>query len=104
MIGYQPSINAARTPGAVALSFGGRRVSYAELNESACRLANGLAASGIGRGERVAALLHNCPEFFVALFAAAKIGAVFVPINFRLTAREIGLILDASAPKASPDG
>ncbi len=100
MIGYQPSINAARTPGAVALSFGGRRVSYAELNESACRLANGLAASGIGRGERVAALLHNCPEFFVALFAAAKIGAVFVPINFRLTAREIGLILDASAPKA----
>ena len=44
-------------------------------------------------------VVYNCNQFIEALFAAAKIGAVFVPINFRLTAREIALALDASTPK-----
>lgn len=98
MIGYQLAIRAARDPRGVALVFGSERYSYARLNERACRLANGLAAIGIGRGDRVAALLHNCPQFIEALFAAAKIGAIFVPINFRLVAREVALQLAACTP------
>jgi len=99
MIGYQLTINAARRPDAVAVSFGARRLTYAALDERACRLANGLAALGVGRGDRVAALLHNCTPFVEALFATAKLGAVFVPINFRLVAREVGALLDACGPK-----
>ncbi|MEO8304299.1 MAG: AMP-binding protein, partial [Betaproteobacteria bacterium] len=99
MIGYQLSILAARRPEAAALVFGARRFDYATLNERACRLANGLKALRVGRGDRVAALLHNCNHFVEALFATAKIGAVFVPINFRLVAREVGELLDACGPK-----
>ena len=99
MIGYQLSINASRYPAAMAVAFGSRRFSYAELNERACRVANGLMALGVGRGDRVAALVHNCNQFFEIFFAAAKLGAVFVPINFRLVAREVGLVIDACGPK-----
>ena len=99
MIGYQLSINASRRPEAAALAFGTRRYSYAELNERACRVANGLTALGIGRGDRVATLIHNCNQFFEIFFAAAKLGAVFVPINFRLVAREVGLVIAACSPK-----
>lgn len=99
MIGYQLTINANRYPDATAVVFGARRISYAELNERACRLANGLAAMGVGRGERIAVMLHNCNQFIEALFGAAKMGAVIVPINFRLVAREVGALLGACAPK-----
>src|SRR5207249_9110962 len=94
------TINAERHPDAVAVVFGARRLTYAMLDERACRLANGLAALGVGRSDRVAALLHNCNAFVEALFATAKLGAVFVPINFRLVAREVGALIDACEPKA----
>ena len=99
MIGYQLTLNAELHPDAIALAFGPRRLTYAALEERACRLANGLAALGIGPGDRVAALVHNCNAFVEALFATAKLGAIFVPVNFRLVAREIGALLDACAPK-----
>jgi fatty-acyl-CoA synthase len=99
MIGYKLTVNAAHFPDATAIVFGARRYTYAELNERACRLANGLAAMGIRRGDRVATLLHNCNQFVEALFATAKLGAVFVPINFRLVAREVGQQLDGCEPR-----
>ena len=99
MIGYQLSINAAHHPDVVAVVYGARRLTYAELNARACRLANGLAALGVGPSDRVAVLLHNCNQFLEALFATAKLGAVFVPVNFRLVAREVGALLDACQPK-----
>ncbi|HET7031482.1 MAG TPA: AMP-binding protein [Casimicrobiaceae bacterium] len=99
MIGYQLTLNAARHPDAVAVAFGARRLTYAALEDRACRLANGLAGLGIRQGDRVAALVHNCTPFLEALFATAKLGAIFVPINFRLVAREIGALLDACSPK-----
>ena len=99
MIGYQLSINAARHPHAVAIAFGARRLTFAALEERACRLANGLKGLGVGPGDRVAVLLHNCSPFVETLFATAKLGAVFVPINFRLVAREVGALLDACGPK-----
>lgn len=100
MIGYQLTIRAGHDPHAIAVVFGTRRYTYAALNERACRLANGLATLGVGRGDRVATLLHNCNVCIEALFAAAKLGAVIVPINFRLVAREIALQFDACTPKA----
>lgn len=98
MIGYQLSINAARFEGKTAVAFGSRKASYAALNERACRLANALLEAGVQRGDRVAVLLHNCERFFEILFAAAKIGAIFVPVNFRLKSREIAGLLDACTP------
>ena len=98
MIGYQLTIQAARRPDATAVVFGGRRLTYAALNERACRLANALIAHGVGRGDRVASLIRNCDAFIALLFATAKLGAVFVPLNFRLTGREIGEILAGCEP------
>jgi fatty-acyl-CoA synthase len=90
---------AARYPEATALVYGAQRLSYAALNERACRVAHGLQALGIRRGSRVAALLHNCNAFVEVFFATAKLGAVFVPLNFRLVSREVGELLDASTPQ-----
>jgi acyl-CoA synthetase (AMP-forming)/AMP-acid ligase II len=99
LIGRQLSIGAARHPDSTATVFGARRLTYAELNERACRLANALAALGVRPGDRVATLLHNCHAFIEAYFAAAKLGAVFVPLNFRLVAREVGHLLDGCTPR-----
>jgi GNAT superfamily N-acetyltransferase len=68
--------------------YGSERQSYAELNAHCCQLANALSSRGIGRGDRVASLVNNCSQFIEIFFAAAKIGAVFAPINFRLAARK----------------
>lgn len=99
MIGGQLAAVAARYPDATAIVYGARRYSYAALNERACRLANALHALGVRRGARVAALLRNCNAFAELLFAAAKLGAVFVPVNFRLVAPEVGQLLDACTPQ-----
>ena len=99
MLGRQLTANAARFPGAEAVVFGARRVSYGALNERACRLANAFAALGVGRGDRVATLVHNCDAFVEVFFAAAKIGAILAPLNFRLAAREIRQLLDICTPK-----
>ena len=98
MIGYQLSINAVRRGSETALTFGSRRTSYAALNERTCQLANALLKAGLRRTDRIAVLLYNCDRFFEILFAAAKIGAIFVPINFRLKAREIAGLFEACTP------
>ncbi|MEH6588346.1 MAG: long-chain fatty acid--CoA ligase [Halioglobus sp.] len=70
-----------------------RRFTYRELNERSNRIANELLARGIRPGDRVAALLKNGIEFVESYFAIAKIGAVMVPVNWRLVAAEINYIL-----------
>ena len=67
--------------------------SYGDLLNQIDTLAAELAAGGVGRGDRVAYLGLNDPMFLITLFAAARIGAVFVPLNYRLTAAELGYIL-----------
>ena len=99
MIAVQLSIQAERRPEQTAVSFGQRRISYAQLHERSNRFACGLAALGIGAGDRVAAMLHNGPAFFEALWGCAKLGAIYVPINFRLVAPEVGSIIDACTPR-----
>ena len=84
---------AAATPGLPAITFDGHTTSYGELLDRIDRLAAELAAGGVGRGDRVGYLGLNDPMFLITLFAAARIGAVFVPLNYRLTAAELGYIL-----------
>jgi crotonobetaine/carnitine-CoA ligase len=81
-------------PGKVALVFEDRHGAvsahtYAELAEASRRVAGGLAALGIGRGDAVVAHLPNCAEFVIALFAAARLGAVVVPSNTANAVREM---------------
>ena len=99
MIGRQLAVNAARFPRREALVFGARRLTYAMLDARACRVANALVAQGIGRGDRVAAVAHNCNALLEILFATAKIGAVFAPLNFRLVERELNALLDGCTPR-----
>ncbi len=98
MIGVQLSTAARRDPGATAVVFAGRRLTFAQLEARACRAAQAMAELGLAKGERVAALLHNCNEFVELFFAAAKLGVIFVPLNFRLTAAELGPMLAGCAP------
>ncbi len=99
MIAIQLSLQAARRPEAIALVYGERHLSYAELHARSCRVAQGLAAAGVGPGDRVAVMLHNCPQFFEILFGCAWLGAVFVPINFRLAHPEVERLLAVCRPR-----
>ncbi len=76
-------------PGRPALVFGARALTHDELHARARRLAAVLAAADLGRGDRVALLLHNGFEFVESLLACHHLGAVAVPVNFRLAADEI---------------
>ena len=73
--------SADRLPGKVCLVHDGRRLTYAEVNDLADRLASGLAALGVRRGDRVAVFMDNCVEAVVSLFAVLKAGAAFLMIN-----------------------
>ena len=75
------------------------RFTYQEWNEQVNRLANALLKEGVKKGDRVSTFLFNTEELGTAFFACAKIGAVFNPINFRLTAEEVAYIFSDAAPK-----
>ena len=70
-----------------------RRYSYAELDARCNRLANGLVAVGLEKGDRVATLLMNGAPFVETFFGAAKVGGVIVALNWRLVADELSYIL-----------
>ncbi|MEO8814778.1 MAG: long-chain fatty acid--CoA ligase [Mycobacterium sp.] len=76
-----------------ALTFDGRTWTYGEFADRIDRLAAELAAGGVARGDRVGYVGVNHPDFLVTLFAAARIGAAFVPLNWRLTGEELAYIL-----------
>ena len=83
-----------------AIRFEGRVFSFQELNENANRVAGGLETLGIQKGDRVAIMLPNIPEFAYSLFGIQKLGAVAVPFNTMYKGREISFILNDSAAKA----
>ena len=64
-----------------AFLFKGRPFTLAELERTSNAFAAALASLGVKRGDRVAAMLPNCPQFFIAEFATWKLGAVFAPLN-----------------------
>jgi long-chain acyl-CoA synthetase len=89
---------ALERPQVVALVHGEREVSYAELHDRSSRLARAMMAAGAGQGTRIAHLGRTAPEVVELLFATSKIGAVSVPLNWRLATRELVAILaDAGA-------
>jgi acyl-CoA synthetase (AMP-forming)/AMP-acid ligase II len=92
--------HATRTPDKAMTVFEGASTTYAEMASRAAALAGGLAARGVGRGDVVALLSCNCPELLEALFAANHLGAVAMPINWRLAAPEVRYILEHSEAKA----
>ena len=77
-----------------------RSLTFAQWNERATRLANGLLALGLRKGDRVALLAYNCVEWLEIYVALARAGLVAVPINFRLLAPEIAYIVDNSEARA----
>lgn len=83
-----------------ALLFEGRAIPYRELDEQANRTANALAGLGILKGDRVAIMLPNIPEFVYTFYGVQKLGAVAVPFNTMYKGREITHILNDSGAKA----
>lgn len=77
-----------------ALTFEGETWTYAGMLERIDRMAGALREGGVGQGVRVGYLGFNHPMFFVALFACSKIGAIFVPLNFRLAGPEFEYIIN----------
>ena len=89
VIGEMLSRQARLFPDTEALVFEDRRYTYRQFDSRTDRLANGLASLGIGRQGKVAELLFNCSEIIESYFAACKLGAVNVPLNFRLKGPEV---------------
>jgi long-chain acyl-CoA synthetase len=86
--------SAARLPHKVALIYGEQRLTYAQIDVLANRLANALIAQGVGRGDRVAIHLQNSVETVVGIFAALKAGAVFVVIGASTKQEKLFYILN----------
>ncbi|MCB0170754.1 MAG: AMP-binding protein, partial [Anaerolineae bacterium] len=84
------------SPQKTALIFGNRSWSYAALNNLVGALAAKLAASGVTAGQHVAVLLPNRVEFVTLIHALARLNAVIVPLNIRLTETELSWQVDQS--------
>ena len=85
---------AENTPHRRALTFEGTTWTYRELQARIDQVAGALRAGGVCRGDRVGFLGLNQPTFFTTMFAAARLGAIFVPLNFRLTGPELAFMLE----------
>jgi len=95
-LGKMLAESAERYANRVALVHGDRRINYRELNRAACALGNHLRSLGLGKGDKVAIMLPNCPEFVIAYFAAQKIGGVAVTLNVQSTSYELRHLLGNS--------
>jgi acyl-CoA synthetase (AMP-forming)/AMP-acid ligase II len=96
MLDYFVRISGEKT----ALKQDSRQLSYAQWQQQALVVANALLNAGIGPGDRVAVLTYNRLEQFVILYAAMKLGVVYVPVNYRLAPGEFKYILNQSESKA----
>ena len=83
----------------VALRYRERDMSFAELGDASARVAAGLAALGVTRGDRVALWLPNVPAWLVAFFACARLGAIAVSVNTRFRAAEVADIVGRSGAR-----
>ncbi|HJZ09685.1 MAG TPA: AMP-binding protein, partial [Trebonia sp.] len=89
---------ARELPDAIAISEPGRDYSYAEFEERSARLAAAFADAGVGPGDKVACYLYNGAAYLETVFAAFKLGAVPVNVNYRYTSEELfALLADADA-------
>jgi acyl-CoA synthetase (AMP-forming)/AMP-acid ligase II len=79
---------------------GARRITWSTLDTRVDAAAAVLRDAGIGPGDVVGLLLHNCAEFIEVIFAANRVGAVFLPLNWRLASEEVRYVLDHAQAKA----
>ncbi len=86
--------HALMQPGATALRFLGQTITWAELHRRVAVLADALSRRGVGFGDRVMILMLNRTEFVEAVLAANRIGAIAVPVNFRLTPAELAFLVE----------
>ncbi len=96
LIGDILRTQAEQHPERIALVFGERTWTYVQLNAEVNSLANGLLATGIARGDRVAVLGRNSDRYVVIYFALAKLGAIMVPINAWFKTDEIRYVVEQS--------
>ena len=90
------SIATSICPDKVAIAFEGKRYTFSQLTERVNRLANALSNLGVHRGDRVAMLQVNCNQHVETYFAVAKLGAIYVPLNFRAKGGELTHTLNSS--------
>ncbi len=99
LIGEILARNAFKYPELEAFVLGDNRLTYNALDQRVNRLANALSEQGVVKGDKVGILMRNRQELLEIFFAVAKIGAVNVPINIRLSPNEIAFIIDNSDTK-----
>jgi acyl-CoA synthetase (AMP-forming)/AMP-acid ligase II len=92
-------LSAMLVPQRTAIAFEGKRFSYAQLKERVNRLADSLSKLGLRRGERAAIIEVNCHQYVEACFATVKLGAIFVPMNFRIREDELKYLAGKAEPK-----
>lgn len=98
-LGDIPRRSARRQPDKTAIIDGDVTLTFAEFEQLVDRAAAALHDNGFGPGDRVALFARNCWQYAVLAFATARAAVVLVPVNFMLTAEEVGFILGHSAVK-----
>jgi acyl-CoA synthetase (AMP-forming)/AMP-acid ligase II len=93
------SIANAICPDRDMMVFEGKRVIFSQVNDRTNKLANALMKLGIEKGDRIGVLQVNCNEYIEAYFAAAKLGAIFVPLNFRAKEDELSYMVSNAEAK-----
>jgi fatty-acyl-CoA synthase len=93
------AFHARRTPSRCALKYRGQEISYASFDQRLRTVAGWLASRGVGPDDVVAVLMKNSTAFLEIAFAASHIGAIFLPINYRLAADEVAYIVQNSGAR-----
>lgn len=93
------SIATAICPDRDCMVFEGKRWTYAQTNERVNRLVNTLVKLGVEKGDRVGILQVNCNQYIETYYATAKLGAIFVPLNFRAKAEELAYMITNAEAK-----
>ncbi|PTM41308.1 acyl-CoA synthetase [Bosea sp. 124] len=99
-LGHIVAQNARRLAGHPAFIWGELTLSWAQLDAQVSALAAGLRARGIGKGDRILVHSKNCDAMFVSMFATFRLGAVWVPTNFRLLPDEVAYLSTSSGARA----
>ncbi len=91
--------NARLYPKRTAIVFEGKQITHGEYLARVERLATGLAVAGVNTGDRIGVVSLNCLEYLDLYGAAARLGAIMLPVNWRLSAEEIVQVLNDATPK-----
>ena len=82
-----------------SIVFNDIRLTHQEYKDRCDRLAAGLTRAGIQKGDRLGVIAHNCDEFMILYGAAAKIGAIVLPVNWRFQPDEVEYVLNDCTPR-----